>query len=128
MELRRVLGETHSQRINTMVHSVILASTDRPEIAMDPEILQTTNELRSFLFANVYTNPAAKAEDGKAKGILGALFELFVKQPEKMPEFYYNRCESEGVERTACDFISGMTDRYAIELYKDLYIPKVWKS
>ena len=128
MELRRILGETHSQRINTMVHSVILASDDRPEICMDPEVQKATNDLRSFLFANVYTNPAAKAEDGKAKGILGALFEMFVKQPEKMPEFYYDRCESEGVARTVCDFISGMTDRYAIELYKELYIPKVWKT
>ncbi len=127
-ELRRVLGETHSERINTMVLSVILASTDQPEIRMAPDIQKATNELRSFLFSNVYTNSTAKAEDGKAKGILAALFELFVSQPHRMPEFYYGRCESEGVERTVCDFISGMTDRYVIELYKELYIPKVWKT
>ena len=128
LDLRRTLGETHSQRINTMVLSVILASTDRPEIRMDEDIQKATNDLRKFLFENVYTNPTAKAEDGKAKGILGALFEMFVRQPEKMPDFYYDRCETEGVERTVCDFISGMTDRYAIELYKELYIPKVWKN
>ena len=50
------------------------------------------------------------------------------KQPEKMPAFYYERCRSEGIERTVCDFVSGMTDRYVIELYKELYIPKVWKT
>ena len=127
-ELRRVLGETHSQRINTMVLSTILASTDQSEIRMGEEVQKATNELRSFLFSNVYSNSAAKAEDGRAKGILAALYELFVKQPEKMPTFYYERCQSEGVERSVCDFISGMTDRYVIELYKELYIPKVWRT
>ena len=127
-ELRAVLGETHSERINTMVLSVILASTDRAEIQMEPHIQAATDELREFLFSHVYTNSTAKAEVGKAKGILAALFELFVGHPEKMPKFYFDRCESNGVERTVCDFISGMTDRYAIELYKELYIPKVWKT
>ena len=126
--LRSVLGETHSRRINTMVLSVILASTDRPCIQMEDEVQQATNELRTFLFSNVYTNSAAKNEDGKAKGILAALFELFTRQPEKMPDFYYQRCQNEGIERTVCDFISGMTDRYVIDLYKELYIPKVWKT
>lgn len=126
--LRAILGETHSQRINTMVLSVILASTDRREIQMEPHIQEATNELRTFLFSHVYTNSIAKAEDGKAKGILEALFALFIKCPEKMPKFYFDRCESNGIERTVCDFISGMTDRYAIELYKELYIPKVWKT
>ena len=126
--LRRVLGETHSERINTMVMSVILASTDQPEIRMGEEIQHATNELRGFLFSNVYSNSAAKTEDDRARGILAALYELFVKQPEKMPAFYYDRCQSEGVERSVCDFISGMTDRYVIELYKELYIPKVWRT
>jgi dGTPase len=127
-DLRAILGETHSARINTMVVSVVLASTDRAEIRMEPHVQAATDELRSFLFSHVYTNSTAKAEDGKAKGILAALYERFVSHPEKMPKFYFDRCESNGVERTVCDFISGMTDRYAIELYKELYIPKVWKT
>ena len=127
-DLRAVLGETHSARINTMVLSVVLASTDRPEIQMEPHVQAAADELRNFLFSHVYTNSAAKAEVGKAKGILAALYELFVGHPEKMPNFYFERCESNGVERTVCDFISGMTDRYAIELYKELYIPKVRKT
>ena len=126
-ELRNTLGETHSKRINTMVTSVIEASTDRPEIRMAPEIRQATDELRQFLFANVYTNPEAKAEDGKAKGVLAALFEHFTRHPEEMPELYRRGIENESVERFVCDFISGMTDRYAIETYKTLFIPKVWK-
>lgn len=126
-DIRAVLGETHGQRIDTMVKSVIESSTDCDHISMQPEIQQATDELRRFLFANVYTNSEAKTEDGKAKGILAALFEMYVKYPERMPAFYQGRCEREGVERCVCDFISGMTDRYAIDTYKHLYIPKVWK-
>ncbi len=127
-ELRKMLGETHSKRINTMVTSVINASTDRDRICMAPDIQEATDELRRFLFANVYTNPNAKAEDGKAKGILAALFEHFKENPEQMPPLYQLRIDEEGVERCVCDFISGMTDRYAIDKYRELYIPKVWKG
>ncbi len=127
-ELRATLGETHGKRIDTMVNSIIEASTDRPEIRMSEEIQQATDELRAFLFANVYTNSQAKAEDGKAKGLLSALFEYFVKNPEKMPTFYYARTNEDSVERCVCDFISGMTDRYAIETYKQLFVPSFWRN
>lgn len=125
-ELREVLGDGHSERINNMVTSVIRASTDRPEIKMEERVQQATDKLRSFLFENVYLNPVAKAEDGKAKELLVRLFEHYVKNPDKMPALYNRRREIDSVERRVCDFISGMTDRYAIELYSELYIPKVW--
>ena len=128
VELRKTLGETHSKRINTMVTSVITASTESPVICMAQDIQQATDELRSFLFANVYANSQAKAEDGKAQGVLAALFEHFQKYPEQMPELYRRRIEEEGVARCVCDFIAGMTDRYAIDKYRELYIPKVWKG
>ena len=125
-DLREILGETHSKRINTMVTSVIEASTDRGEILMQPEIQDATNRLRDFLFATVYTNSVAKAEEGRAKEMLGQLFVYFEKHPEQMPALYRNNAEEEGVGRCVCDFISGMTDRYAIETYKKLFIPHVW--
>ena len=125
-ELREILGETHSQRINTMVGSVIRESTGQNEIRMSPDIQDATNRLRAFLFANVYTNSRAKAEEGKAKEMLAQLFDYFSTHPEQMPELYFQNVESEGVGRCVCDFISGMTDRYAIETYKKLFIPKVW--
>ncbi len=127
-ELRAILGETHGDRINRMVTSIIHASADRGEIRMEEDIQQATDELRAFLFANVYTNPEAKAEDGKAKEVLSALFAYFVQHPNEMPRFYYGLTETESVERCVCDFISGMTDRYAIETYRNLFIPKVWKG
>jgi len=125
-DLREILGETHSKRINTMVTSVIEASTDRGEILMQPEIQDATNRLRDFLFATVYTNSVAKAEEGRAKEMLGQLFMYFDKHPEQMPELYRNNAEAEGVGRCVCDFIAGMTDRYAIETYRKLFIPHVW--
>ena len=127
-DLRAILGETHSKRINTMVTSVILASTDRDRIGMSPEIQEATDRLRAFMFEAVYTNPVAKAQDGRAKEMLGQLFCYFVKHYEEMPAMYRNNIETDGVERCVCDFISGMTDRYAIETYKELFIPRVWSK
>lgn len=127
-ELREILGETHSQRINTMVSSIVRTSTDRGEIRMSPEIQEATDKLRAFMFESVYTNSVAKAQDGRAKELIAQLFHHFVKHPEEMPTLYRNNIENDGVARCVCDFISGMTDRYAIETYKELFIPKVWSN
>lgn len=126
--LRDVLGVGHSERINRMVSSVITASTDSPEIAMEPEVYRATMELREFLHQWVYTNPVAKSEDSKAQDLLARLFEYYLKHPEKLPEFYFQNIGRESVERCVCDFIASMTDRYAIDLYRSLYIPRVWGS
>ena len=125
--IRDVLGNGHSERINTMVTSIIQNSTDKPVIMMDGEVQWATDELRSFLFENVYLNGEAKSEDTKAKNLLKFLFEYFTKHPEQIPEHHRRFVEDEGVERCVCDYISGMTDRYAIETYQELFIPKVWR-
>ena len=127
-ELRRTLGYTHSQRINTMVTAVIDASTDRPEISMTPGIGEAMEELRAFLFDNVYRNPIAKSEEGKARALLISLFEYYSEHPEKMPPLYTKNLENEGVGRCVCDFVSGMTDRYAIETFQSLFVPRVWRG
>ena len=126
--LRDILGEGHSDRINNMVMSLVRESEGKPYIAMEPEISAATDSLRSFLFERVYLNPLAKSEESKAQDMLMFLFEHYVKHPEKLPDVYRRRCGIDSVERCACDFISGMTDRYAIEVYTDLCIPKVWKG
>ncbi len=127
-KLRETLGEGYSERINTMVTSIIRESSGRPYIRMEEEIQEATDELRAFLFENVYRNPIAKSEEVKAQEMLIRLYDYFVRHPERMPDLYRRNCEEESVERCACDFIAGMTDRYAIEVYSDLYIPKVWKG
>lgn len=126
--LRDILGESHSERINTMVMSVVRQSEGKPTVAMEPDISAATDSLRDFLFERVYRNPIAKSEESKAQDMLMYLFEYYVKHPEKLPDVYRRRCGIDSVERCACDFISGMTDRYAIEIYTDLCIPKVWRG
>ena len=126
--LQHVLGKSHGERINTMVLSVIRASADRPAIAMEPEVWEATGLLREFLFERVYKNPVAKGEEQKSKELLIRLFEYYVSYPEKMPALYRNNIEEEGVRRCVCDFLSGMTDRYAIETYRSLYVPNVWRG
>ena len=106
--LREILGDRHGERINTMVLSVITASMNQPYIAMTEEV--------------------AKGEENKAKALLASLFDYFVKNPKKMPELYCRNIENEGVERCVCDYISGMTDRYAIDIYSELFIPHVWRG
>ena len=128
VHLREILGESHSKRINTMVSSIIKASTDKNDIVMEPVVQAATDELRAFLFERVYRNPIAKGEEAKARQMLISLFEHYVKNPHKLPKLYRDNCETDGVERCVCDFISGMSDRYAIELYSELYIPKVWRG
>ncbi|MBO6053749.1 MAG: deoxyguanosinetriphosphate triphosphohydrolase, partial [Clostridia bacterium] len=127
-EFRDVLGDGHSERINTMVSSVIDASRALDDIRMGDEIGAATNGLRDFLFDRVYLNPEAKKEESKARALLAHLYDYFCKNPEKMPEFYYNNTKTETVGRCVCDFISGMTDRYAIDLYKELFVPKEWET
>lgn len=127
-DIRKLLGERHSQRINTLVTSVIRYSTDKPEIGMEPEILDAMNALRSFMFANVYTNPKAKGEDDKAKELIYRLFEYYVEHPWEMPKLYFDNVKDEPVERCVCDYIAAMTDRYAIERYNELFIPEVWRG
>ena len=124
--LSDVLGNSHGIRINTMVTAVIEGSRDSDRIKMTETVAEATDELRAFLFKNVYLDSAAKKEEEKAMVLLGDLFRYFEKNPEKMPGIYKANLENEQVGRCVCDFISSMTDRYAINLYKEIFIPSVW--
>ena len=127
LHLKVVLGTTYSDRINTMVAAVVEGSMGKDHIAMTPIVCDAMNEMRNFLFERVYTSSPAKKEDKKAQDLLESLFEHFCRHPEQMPEDYKKTIEEEGVERKVCDYISSMTDRYAINLYQKLHIPEVWK-
>ncbi len=125
LSLRETLGEKHGERINTMVRGVVQASKEG-DICMDEGLYAATMELRSFLFDRVYTNPEAKGEESKAEAMLLTLYEYFQENPDEMPAEFGITALAEGIPRAVCDYISGMTDRYAINLYRDLFIPKVW--
>lgn len=127
-EFLSVLGNTHSERINTLVSSVVEASAGQNAIAMTPSVERAFLGLREFMYANVYTNSVAKAEEEKAMDLLCRLYEYYLGHTEAMPALYYNNIKRDGADRCVCDFIAGMTDRYAIELYRELFIPKVWRK
>lgn len=118
--LRAILGETHGARIDTMIRSVVQNSYMQPKICMDERIGSAMNELRDFMFAHVYTNPRAKAEEAKAVGMLHFLYDYFLNHPTQMPNEYQTNT-NEPVARHVCDYISGMTDRYATRMYQTLH-------
>ncbi len=127
-KLHKILGANHSARINTMVMSIVRASDGKNTIAMEADIKAATDELREFLFEKVYYNAHVLSEEERAMGLIVRLFEYFVKHPEKMPSNYRVLCEEEPIERIVADFISGMTDRHAINVYEDLFIPSTWSG
>lgn len=126
-QLTEILGDTHSRRINTMIADVIAQSAGKPEIAMSPVIYEATMSLRAFMFRHVYENPAAKGEEKKAQNVLLALYEHFCKHPSELPQEYFRLVETDGTERSVCDYIAGMTDSYALHLYREVFIPKSWQ-
>jgi dGTPase len=127
-ERTQLLGRTSSERIGTMVTDVVLRTLEGglSEVRMSDEVLDATIGLRSFLFDAVYENEVATAEFKKAAGILGGLWEKVRENPR---EFLDQRViDSEGLDVAAKDFVAGMTDRYAVNLYEQLFIPKPWVS
>lgn len=123
-EVTEHLGRSKSERIDTLVRSIVESSGD--EIRMDAQIESYYDLLHRFLYSAVYLNPAAKAEEQKVFGIVEGLFRFFSERPERMSDEYREICEREGAERAVTDYIAGMTDHYALMTYSDIYIPKSW--
>ena len=121
-----VLSETYSGRINSMVTSIIRASEGINDIVMDDKTFKATNELHRLMFDLVYCNPIAKGEEGKAQEMLRKMYDYYTANPDEMPEEYRLIALRDGADRAVCDFIAGMTDRYAINKYKELFIPSNW--
>ena len=121
-----VLGKDHSERIDTMIKGIINASMGKPDIVMEKGIFTAMMGLRKFMFENVYLNPYAKAEEEKSYGLIKALYELFIENPEFIPEGIRKISCSEDIKIIVRDHIAGMTDRYAISLYSKYFVPKSW--
>ncbi len=124
VEVRKALGYKKSARINKMVLDVVENSTD--DIVFSPEVQQPFDELHKFMFDKVYTNPLCKGEETKAIEIIKQLYEYFVKNPEQIADTYRYVTVSEGPNRSACDYIAGMSDRYLLSVYKKIFIPDSW--
>ena len=122
-----VLGCTHRDRINTLVCDTIRTSREAGAICMTPATDWALRELREFMFDRVYRNPVAKGEESKAKAMLQRLFEYYVATPNEMPEDFQPQLSFDGMERTVCDYIAGMTDNYAVYKYTEIFIPTGWQ-
>jgi dGTPase len=123
-----VLGETHGRRINTLVADVVAqseTSTVPGAIGISDEVRQAADTLREFLFRRVYTPLNEDANTQRAQHIIGALFAHFVSDPDRLPAEYLPRADAETPRRVA-DFVASMTDRYAIELYEQVFVPHHW--
>lgn len=124
-ELTDVLGHSKSVRINNLVNSTVENSTS-DTIEISDEINEAFQKISDYVFANLYRNPTAKSEEGKAEKLVKRLFNYFVSHSDKLPKEYLAIRNSEGDERAAIDYIAGMSDRYAVKVYNDLFIPKGW--
>lgn len=125
----RVLGNTLRERLNTLIHDIVINSMDKNDIIMSEEKSEALLNLRKYMFDNVYVNSVAKAEEGKAERMIGQLFEYYVEHMEQLPEEYTRMIWEQGetVERAVCDYIAGMTDRYAVTTYQKLMVPSTWQ-
>ena len=126
-EIAAVLGNSHSARINTLVENMIAHTLETGKLGMAPEVASAMDGLRAFMFEHVYTNPIAKSEEVKAKDIIRSLFEYYSKNPMKLPADFIPQLDFDGMERIVCDYIAGMTDKYAIYKYSEIFIPTAWQ-
>ncbi|MDR3208122.1 MAG: deoxyguanosinetriphosphate triphosphohydrolase [Oscillospiraceae bacterium] len=125
--LRQLLGDKPSSRINAFVSDLIAQGADTGTIAFSPPIETAMSELRAFLFERVYKNPEAKGEESKARDLLQRLFIHYLTHPDQLPGDTRPVWEAEGPERAVCDYIAGMTDRYAVARFGEIFTPKGWE-
>ena len=128
LEIRKTLGFNTQQRLNTTVHSLIRNSRGKDDIIMAQDAQEAMIELRSFMYAHVYKNPVAKSEEVKAKAMIEQLFYFYMEHPKFLPDKFKRMIDDgESQERVICDYISGMTDQYAIEKFSEYFLPKAWQ-
>ena len=125
-QITDLLGHDHSARINTLVTDIIRVSREAGAVCLSPEVEKALKDLRSFMFENVYRSPVAKAEETKAKEMLQRMFDYYMAHPEALPEDFHPQLSFDGMERTVCDYIAGMTDNYAVDKFTEIFIPVGW--
>lgn len=122
-DLLHVLGETHGQRINTMIEDVVVNSMAQPFVRMSPRIQEACDELRSFMFDKVYQDEWRTAEEMRCDHVISSLYEYFMEHPGEMPLEYVQISYRDGTARAVIDYLACMTDRYALRTYQKLFIP-----
>ena len=124
-EITEKCGSRGSERINSFVVDLIENSRDG-EIRMSEQMADVFDLFHNFMYDSVYYNPRAKGEESKVKGILSGIYEYYVTHPDALPEDFEKIAREDGLERAVCDYVAGMTDSYAMEVYSDIFIPMAW--
>ncbi|WP_026651730.1 deoxyguanosinetriphosphate triphosphohydrolase [Butyrivibrio proteoclasticus] len=126
-DLVEVIGYTNKEWIDTFIHDIIATSMDTDDIRMSPEVYDAFHKLRSFMFENVYTNPIAKNQEGKVEEMIKILYRYYLDHLELLPDYLQRmRKQGEPEERLVCDYVSSMTDRYAVAMFEEIYVPHSW--
>lgn len=127
-EIRDVLGSTSGERLNRFIHDIVTNSMDKNDILMSAPVADAMKKLRQFMFDRVYQNPEAKSEESKAEVLMETLYHHYLKHLDDLPEEFLNLIsEGEPRERVVCDYVGAMSDRFAISVYEEIYIPKSWQ-
>ena len=124
---KELLGNSSRDRITAMLMSICKESEGKNQVKMEDHISSATDELRSFMFERVYNDKTFRDEEKRADRMLTALYEYYFKNPEKLPKFYLNRLDCDKIETVLCDYISGMSDLYAVKTFNEIFVPNNWK-
>ena len=122
----RVLGHTKSQRITTMITDLVQNSLESEIPVFSEEVNEAYELLRDFMYSTVYVDPVAKREESKVEKLIGDLYEKILAEPELLPNLYLQVAYTEGLDRAAVDYISGMSDEFDTRLYEQLFVPQKW--
>lgn len=127
-EIGDVIGYTTGERLDCFIHDLVTNSYGKNDIMMSESVAKAMKDLRRFMFENVYTNKNAKSEEAKAEMLMETLYDYYLKHFDKLPQEMKNLVDKNGdpKERIVCDYVGAMTDRFAIAMYEELYIPKSW--
>jgi len=126
-EITCAFGAKHGERINSLILDMINESARRGEIALSPQAAFVFDTFYSFMSDSVYRNLKAKSEEQKVFGILSGIFDHYISNPDELPEDYQRIAAKDGTRRAVGDYISGMTDKFAIHIYEKLFIPEAWQ-
>ncbi|MBQ8039334.1 MAG: deoxyguanosinetriphosphate triphosphohydrolase, partial [Lachnospiraceae bacterium] len=127
-EIGDVIGYTTGERLDHFIHDLVTNSYGKNDIMMSEPVAKAMKDLRRFMFENVYTNKNAKSEEAKAEMLMETLYEYYLKNFDKLPQDLKMLVDKNGdpKERIVCDYVGAMTDRFAIAMYEELFIPKSW--
>ncbi len=127
-DIREIVGSTPGERLDCFIHDIVTNSMGKNDIVMSEMVGDAMKRIRRFMFERVYQNPEAKSEESKAEVLMETLYFHYLKHIDDLPEEFLNLLsEGEPREKVVCDYVGAMSDRFAIAVYEEIFIPKSWQ-